>query len=217
MKKTGKKPNLDYIRELYRLLRKEFGEVETPLHFKQPHELAIAVILSAQCTDERVNQVTPELFKTFPSLQSFADAKLQDIETKIFSTGFYRNKAKNIQGFAKLLLKDYGGVIPQTLEEAILLPGFGRKTANVVLNELYGVSDGFVVDTHVKRLTKRLGLTNQTDPVKIEKEIMETVPREYWRNLSLYLIFLGRKNCAARRTDCPSCVLAKICPSYSEN
>lgn len=203
--------------KVYDLLRLEFGEVETPLTFSAPHELAIAVILSAQCTDERVNTVTPALFKAFPTLASFADANLESIEKLIFSTGFYRNKAKNIQGFAKKLLKDHKGIIPDNLEEAIQLPGFGRKTANVVLNEIYGVNEGFVVDTHVKRLTKRLGLTKHTDPVKIEKDIMELVPPKFYRNLSLYLIFLGRKNCQARRTDCPNCVLAKVCPSYSEN
>nr|MCU0825726.1 endonuclease III [Leptospira sp.] len=166
------------LTKIYKLLQSEFGEVETPLHFKQPHELAIAVILSAQCTDERVNLVTPELFKTFPDLESFANAKLKDIETKIFSTGFYKNKAKSIQGFAKMVLNEFGGTIPKSMEEAIRLPGFGRKTANVVLAELYGSSDGFVVDTHVKRLTKRLGFTKSTDPIQIEKDMLKITPKE---------------------------------------
>lgn len=201
------------LTKIYKLLQSEFGEVETPLHFKQPHELAIAVILSAQCTDERVNLVTPELFKSFPDLESFANAKLKDIETKIFSTGFYKNKAKSIQGFAKMVLNEFGGTIPKSMEEAIRLPGFGRKTANVVLAELYGSSDGFVVDTHVKRLTKRLGFTKSTDPIQIEKDMLKITPKEWCRNLSLYLIFLGRKNCTARRTDCPTCPIRKHCPS----
>lgn len=212
MKRTGKK---EHLTQVYELLKKEFGEVETPLHFKAPHELAIAVILSAQCTDERVNQVTPELFKTFPTLESFANAKLKDIEVKIFSTGFYKNKAKSIQGFAKMVLSDFGGKIPESMEEAIKLPGFGRKTANVVLAELYGNSDGFVVDTHVKRLTKRLGFTKHTDPIHIEKDMLKITPKEWCRNLSLYLIFLGRKNCAARRTECSTCPLRDHCPSFS--
>jgi endonuclease-3 len=212
VKRTGKK---EHLTQVYNLLKKEFGEVETPLHFKAPHELAIAVILSAQCTDERVNQVTPELFKTFPTLESFANAKLKEIEIKIFSTGFYKNKAKSIQGFAKMVLSDFAGKIPESMEEAIKLPGFGRKTANVVLAELYGNSDGFVVDTHVKRLTKRLGFTKHTDPIQIEKDMLKITPKEWCRNLSLYLIFLGRKNCAARRTECSTCPLRDHCPSFS--
>ncbi|MDF3818307.1 endonuclease III [Leptospira sp. 96542] len=213
MNRTRKTPSLT---EVYSRLKKEFGEVETPLHYKQPHELAIAVILSAQCTDERVNQISPELFRTFPTLASFANAELSQIEKKVFSTGFYKNKAKNIQGFAKMVLNEFGGIIPNKMEDAIKLPGFGRKTANVVLAELYGVVEGFVVDTHVKRITKRLGFTKNTDPIKIEKDMLKITPTAFCRNLSLYLIFLGRKQCAARRTDCPSCPLSDLCPSYSE-
>lgn len=198
---------------IYSLLEAEFGTPETPLHYKKPHELAIAVILSAQCTDERVNQVTPELFQAFPDLESFANASLSAIEKKIFSTGFYKNKAKSIQGFAKMVLDDFGGKIPDQLEEAIKLPGFGRKTANVVISELYQKNEGFVVDTHVKRLTKRLGLTASSDPIKIEREVMELVPKESWRNLSLYLIFHGRRNCKARTPECSSCLLQSLCPS----
>ncbi|WP_083901975.1 endonuclease III domain-containing protein [Leptospira vanthielii] len=213
MKRSKKTPK---ITEVYRLLAAEFGEVETPLHFSKPYELAIAVILSAQCTDERVNTVTPELFRSFPTLESFANAPLTSIEKKIFSTGFYKNKAKSIQGFARMVLNEYGGTIPNTMEEAIKLPGFGRKTANVVLAEIYGVVEGFVVDTHVKRLTKRLGFTQKTDPVQIEREMLKITPKEICRNLSLYLIFLGRKNCQARRTFCSTCPLSSLCPSFSE-
>ncbi|GBF49811.1 endonuclease III-like protein [Leptospira ryugenii] len=213
MKRSKAKP--ETALQIYRKLEEQFGEVETPLHFTQDHELAIAVILSAQCTDERVNQVTPKLFQTFPNLEDFAKAKTKDIEALIFSTGFYHNKAKHIKNFAKMLIEEFGGKIPNRLEDAIKLPGFGRKTANVVLNELYGVNEGFVVDTHVKRLTNRLGLTKNTDPVKIEKDIMKLLPPNLYRNFSLYLIFLGRKNCQARRTECSTCVLAELCPSYS--
>lgn len=213
MKQSRKTPK---ITEVYRLLEAEFGAVETPLYFSKPYELAIAVILSAQCTDERVNTVTPELFRTFPTLESFAKAPLDSIEKKIFSTGFYKNKAKSIQGFARMVLNDYGGKIPDTMEEAIKLPGFGRKTANVVLAEIYGVVEGFVVDTHVKRLTKRLGFTKKTDPVQIERDMIKITPKEICRNLSLYLIFLGRKNCQARRTFCSTCPLSSLCPSFSE-
>ncbi|WP_084764908.1 endonuclease III domain-containing protein [Leptospira terpstrae] len=212
MKQSRKTPK---ITEVYRLLEAEFGAVETPLYFTKPYELAIAVILSAQCTDERVNTVTPELFRTFPTLESFAKAPLDSIEKKIFSTGFYKNKAKSIQGFARMVLNDYGGKIPDTMEEAIKLPGFGRKTANVVLAEIYGVVEGFVVDTHVKRLTKRLGFTKKTEPVQIERDMVKITPKEICRNLSLYLIFLGRKNCQARRTFCSTCPLSSLCPSFS--
>lgn len=214
MKRSKKTPE---VTEVYRLLEAEFGVVETPLTYTKPYELAIAVILSAQCTDERVNQVTPELFRTFPTLESFAKAPLTAIEKKIFSTGFYKNKAKSIQGFAKMVLETFGGELPKTMEEAIQLPGFGRKTANVVLAEIYGVVEGFVVDTHVKRLTKRLGFTKKTDPVQIEREMMKITPKEICRNLSLYLIFLGRKYCQARRTFCSDCPLSSLCPSYSES
>ncbi|TGK24836.1 endonuclease III [Leptospira yasudae] len=213
-----KKPDpafLKWFSRIFSLLRKEFGEVATPLHFQKDYELAIAVILSAQCTDERVNQITPALFKAFPSLESFANADLKEIETLIFSTGFYRNKAKSIQGFAKKLLNDFGGKIPKTIAELITLPGFGRKTANVVLSEVHGRVEGIVVDTHVNRISKVLGLTTKTDPVQVEKDLMALLPEKYWRDISLYLIFLGRKSCKAHRRFCEDCILKKDCPSSS--
>lgn len=213
-----KKPDpafLKWFSRIFSLLRKEFGEVSTPLHFQKDYELAIAVILSAQCTDERVNQVTPALFKAFPTLESFASSDLKTIETLIFSTGFYRNKAKSIQGFAKKLLNDFDGKIPKTIPELITLPGFGRKTANVVLSEVHGLVEGIVVDTHVNRLSKVLGLTTKNDPVQVEKDLMSLLPEKYWRDISLYLIFLGRKSCKAHRRFCEDCILKKDCPSSS--
>jgi len=160
--------------------------------------------------------VTPALFERFPDLTSFAKASLREIEELIFSTGFYKNKAKSIQGFAQKVHSEHQGKIPETLEEAVQLPGFGRKTANVVISELYGKNEGFVVDTHVKRLSKRLGLTKSQDPSKIEQDLMKLLPKETWRNFSLYLIFLGRRSCKARKPECPTCVLREFCPSANK-
>ncbi|WP_442915902.1 endonuclease III [Leptospira sp. GIMC2001] len=202
-----------HIKKIYEFLSKEFGSVSTPLTYSKDYELAIAVILSAQCTDERVNQVTPALFEAFPTLQSFASAKPKDIEPYVFSTGFYRNKAKSIQGFAQMLIEKFNSNLPRTMEEMLELPGFGRKTANVVLGEVHDIIEGFVVDTHVKRIAYKLGLTKYKDPIRIEREILEKVPKKYWNHLSLYLIFHGRKTCIARRPLCDGCGLRKICPS----
>jgi len=171
------------------------------------------VILSAQCTDAQVNRVTPALFERFPSLEDFARADIGEIEELIHSTGFFRNKAKSIQGFCRAVIKDHGGVVPQTLEELIKLPGVGRKTANVVLQELFGIATGIVVDTHVARLSKVLGLTREKDAVKIERALMELVPSNYWLNWSLYMIFLGRSHCTARVQQCDDCDLNSVCPS----
>ena len=198
--------------KVYSLLKKEFGDVSCPLHFTQNHELAIAVILSAQCTDERVNQVTPELFKRYPTLEAFSKADLTELETLIYSTGFYKNKAKSILGFSKELIKNFNSELPKTIEELTTLPGIGRKTANVILNEIYKITEGIVVDTHVKRISKILTFTNQTDVVKIEQDLINIFPKKYWLNISLYIIFLGRKYCKAGRPDCNNCVLQKICP-----
>ncbi len=204
-----------HIQKIYKILSEEFGKVKTPLSYHKEYELGIAVILSAQCTDERVNQVTPALFQAFPTLESFAKADLKELETYIFSTGFYRNKARSIQGYAKVLLERFGGRLPKTLEELTQLPGFGRKTANVVLSAVHGIAEGFVVDTHVKRIAYRLGLTRYKDPIRIEREIMEKVPQPYWDQLSLYLIFHGRKTCYAKKPNCSECRLRTLCPSSS--
>jgi endonuclease-3 len=198
--------------KVYSLLKKEFGEVNCPLHFTQNHELAISVILSAQCTDERVNQVTPELFKKYPTLEAFSKAELPELETLIYSTGFYKNKAKSILGFSKQLIDNFNSELPKTIEELTTLPGIGRKTANVILNEIYKITEGIVVDTHVKRISKILKFTKETDVVKIEEDLMRIFPKKYWLNISLYIIFLGRKYCKANRPDCYNCVLQKICP-----
>ena len=211
--KFSPNPNTKLI---FSKLEKRFGKVvQTPLHYKQPHELAISVILSAQCTDERVNQVTPNLFKTFPNLEDFQKSDIRELESLIFSTGFYHNKAKNIQGFANQVMENYQGKIPNRMEDLISLPGIGRKTANVILSELYGIHEGIVVDTHVKRLSKRLGLSKESDPKKIEMDLVTLFPKSGWRNVSLYLIFHGRETCMARNPACDRCILGSLCPSFS--
>ena len=199
--------------KVHRLLKKEFGTISCPLNFSTPHELAVAVILSAQCTDERVNLVTPELFKKYNTIEKFANAIPSELEKLIYSTGFYKNKAKSIIQFSKKLMSDFQSTLPRTIEELTSLAGIGRKTANVLLNEIYGISEGIVVDTHVKRISKILGYTEEVDPEKIEQDLMKKIPKKYWLTISLYLIFLGRKYCKAHKRDCENCVLQSECPS----
>ncbi len=200
--------------KVYSLLKKEYGTISCPLHFQKEYELAIAVILSAQCTDERVNQVTPALFAKYPTLESFAKADLKDLEALVYSTGFYKNKAKSILHFSRTLIENFQSTLPQTIDELTTLPGIGRKTANVILNEIYEISEGIVVDTHVKRISKLLGFTKEVDVVKIEKDLMKAFsPKKHWLRISLYLIFLGRSYCKATKRDCISCVLQRVCPS----
>jgi len=194
-------------------LQKQYPDTRCFLHYKTPFQLVCAVILSAQCTDERVNMVVPGLFKAFPTPEKLAQAKLKDVEVLIHSTGFYHNKAKNLIGFAQNLLTLYGGKLPKTIQELILLPGVGRKTANVVLGEIYGISEGITVDTHVTRLSNRLGWTKHQDAVKVEQDLMKIVPKEEWLHFSHRLIQHGRKVCDARKPLCGVCTLAKWCPS----
>ena len=198
------------IKELQRL----YPDTRCFLHYKTPFQLLCAVILSAQCTDERVNIVAPELFKVFPNPKKLAKAKTKDVEKLIKSTGFYHNKAKNLMGAAQAMLALYKGKMPKTIEEMVEIPGVGRKTANVVLGEVYGISEGITVDTHVTRLSNRLGWTMHQDAVKIERDLMKIVPKEEWLHFSHRLIQHGRKVCDARRPLCCSCTLAKWCPSF---
>jgi endonuclease-3 len=197
------------IKELQRL----YPDTRCFLHYKTPFQLLCAVILSAQCTDERVNIVAPELFKVFPTPEKLAKAKTKEVEKLIKSTGFYHNKAKNLMGAAQALLGLYKGKMPKTIEEMVEIPGVGRKTANVVLGEVYGISEGITVDTHVTRLSNRLGWTRHQDAVKIERDLMEIVPKEEWLHFSHRLIQHGRKVCDARKPLCSVCTLAKWCPS----
>jgi endonuclease-3 len=193
-------------------LKQLYPEAVCALRFSNPLELLIATILSAQCTDQRVNLVTADLFAAYPTAADYAAAPREDLERAIQSTGFFRNKAKNIQACCQQLVERHGGQVPRTLAELVVLPGVGRKTANVVLGTAFGLASGVVVDTHVGRLSKRLGLTRHTDPVKIERDLMVLVPRKQWIDLSHRLIQHGRKVCLARRPRCEECGLEKICP-----
>lgn len=199
--------------EVFKRLKKRFGKVETALHYQKPHQLCVAVILSAQCTDARVNLVTPELFRVFPEPIDLANAPTNKVEELIFTTGFYKNKARNIKGFCRSLVEDHNGIIPKSIAELIKMPGVGRKTANVILQEIYGISDGFVVDTHVLRVSRRLGFSTATDAVKMERDLMKLIPKKNWAVLSLYMIYLGRQTCIARKPKCFECELSSICPS----
>ena len=202
-----------YALEVLSRLKREYSDARTELDYKTPLQLAVATILSAQCTDKRVNMVTPLLFQTFPSAESLADAPPEKVEEIIKSTGFFRNKTKSLIGLGKALVERHNGEIPDSMEELVNLPGIGRKTANVILGNAFGKNEGIVVDTHVARVSYRLGLTREKDPVKIEQDLMQLVPREDWALLSHLLIFHGRRVCEARRPKCEICVLNDICPS----
>lgn len=197
--------------EIIRILKREYPEAHCYLHFETPFQLLVATILSAQCTDDRVNKTTPALFKKFPDAESMALAKLPVIENLIQSTGFYKNKAKSILETSKILVEKYDGVVPRTMEELVELRGVGRKTANVILGNAFG-TPGFVVDTHVGRITRRMGFTRHHDPVKLEHEVRELVPQSEWSMFSLWLIAHGRAICTARKAKCEECPLTRFCP-----
>ncbi len=203
------------VLNIFPILVKTYPGAKTELIHADAFQLLIATILSAQCTDDRVNQVTPELFRRYPGPKDFADADIRDIEDAIRSTGFFRNKAKNIQGACRVLLEKFNGRVPNILDELITLPGVGRKTANCILGNCYG-QPAITCDTHVIRLSRRLELSDQNDPVKLEFDLMEVVPREKfggWTLFSNVLIFHGRYTCKARKPDCDSCSIVKHCPS----
>ncbi len=200
-------------KELARLLPDIYPDAHCELDFSNPLELLVATILSAQCTDKRVNEVTKELFRRCRTVHDYAEIPQAELEDLVHSTGFFRNKAKNIRAMASRLLSEHGGEVPHTLAELAALPGVGRKTANVVLGNAFGLTEGIVVDTHVGRLSRRLGLTASTDPVRIEADLMKLFPREEWTLLSHWLIFHGRRRCMARNPDCEGCELETNCPS----
>jgi endonuclease-3 len=194
-------------------LKKLYPNATCSLNYETPVQLLVATILSAQCTDERVNQVTPELFKKFPDAFALASAEREELENLIRSTGFYRNKAKNIQGACHLIVTQFDGQVPQTMAELLQLPGVARKTANVVLAHGFGIIEGVTVDTHVKRLSNRLGLTRNTDPTKIEQDLMKILPQPDWENYAIRIIYHGRAVCKARKPNCAECQLAYLCPA----
>lgn len=194
-------------------LEERFTDLALSLDYSNALELLVATILSAQCTDARVNEVTPALFARFPTAQEYAGADREELEEYVRPTGFYRNKAKHIQEMADRLVSDHGGEVPDEMEELIQLAGVARKTANVVLSNWFGKHEGVVVDTHVKRVARRLGLTEETNPEKIERDLMALLPREGWRPFAWRLILHGRSTCHARKPNCVECVVADLCPS----
>jgi endonuclease-3 len=193
-------------------LQKAYPDAHCELNHSNPLELLIATILSAQCTDKRVNIVTPQLFKKYPTAEAYAKARLPELEEEIKSTGFYRNKAKSITKATANIVEKHGGKVPNTMEELIALGGVGRKTANVVLGNAFNINTGVVVDTHVARLSQRLGLTEEKDPVKIELALMNLVPQDQWTLFSHWLIWHGRRRCYARNPDCANCEIKALCP-----
>jgi len=201
------------IKQIIQILEKEYPEAKTSLHYHNALEILVATILSAQCTDKRVNIVTKSLFKKYQTAQDYANAEITELEQDIRSTGFYRNKAKNIKKSGWMIVEKYDGKVPNTMEELIKLPGVARKTANIVLSNAYGKIVGIAVDTHVHRISKRLGLTQNKNPDKIERDLMQIVPKEYWKRITNLIIFHGRKVCAARKAKCNICGLNQICPS----
>lgn len=202
-----------HAHEVLRRLTAGYPDAHCELDYRNPFQLAVATVLSAQCTDKRVNMVTPELFRRWPDAESLASAPISEIEAVIRSTGFFRNKAKSLSGLANALCTNHEGVVPGTMDELVALPGIGRKTANVVLGNAFGRNEGIVVDTHVARLSARLGFTRETDAVKIERALIPLFPRKSWTLLAHLLIWHGRRVCIARKPRCTDCALADICPS----
>jgi endonuclease-3 len=201
------------IGDIIKILRKNYPATCTALNFETPLQILVATILSAQCTDERVNKITPALFKKYPSAKEFARAKQEDLETEVRSTGFFRNKAKSIIGAAKTICGDFGGEVPDAMEDLLTLPGVARKTANIVLSSAFKKAAGIAVDTHVKRLSERLGLSAQQAPEKIEKDLLALVPKKDWLDFNYLLVNHGRAICIARKPKCPECPLKNLCPS----
>ncbi len=199
--------------EVYEILLAQYPDAECALRHATPYELAVATILSAQCTDARVNMVTPALFRRYPDSESLAEALPQELEEIIRSTGFFRNKTRNLIGMANFLVDEHGGELPRNMKELSALPGIGRKTANVILGNAFGIDEGVVVDTHVKRLSARMGFTREASPVKIEQDLMKLFPRGVWTMLAHLLIYHGRQVCNARKPRCNRCAISRLCPS----
>jgi len=204
-------------REIYQILAVTYPDAHCALHHRNAFELTAATILSAQCTDDRVNQVTPALFDAYPDPEALAGAEQEEVEALIHSTGFFRNKAKSLIGMAQVVMTKHGGEIPPRMEDLVHLPGVGRKTANVVLGNAFGIDEGVVVDTHVGRLARRMGFTRQEDPVRIERDLVRLFPRAWWTMLSHLLIFHGRQQCPARRPRCGGCPVANLCPGRQDD
>lgn len=213
--KVDKAQAAERVKRIWPILKKTYPNATIALRYGNPLELLVATILSAQCTDARVNIVTKDLFKKYKSAKAWARADIGQIESDIKSTGFYRNKAKNIQGACKRIIDDFGGEVPSTMEELVTLPGVGRKTANCVLGDAFGIP-GITCDTHVIRLSRRLGLSDNSDPVKLEFDLNAIVPQQHWTIFSHLIISHGRNICKARKPDCESCPISEYCPAPSE-
>jgi len=213
MRDSGDNQLKERVKQIIRLLKRAYPDAKCSLNHSNAFELLIATILSAQCTDERVNIVTADLFRKYRKPEDYLKVSEKELQKDIRTTGFFRNKTKSIQGTARVLTESYGGEVPDTMEELLELPGVARKTANVVLGNAFGVKSGIVVDTHVTRLTHRLGLTEQKTAEKIERDLIELVPRKDWVIFSHLLIYHGRKICKARNPSCAECVVEKLCPS----
>jgi endonuclease-3 len=201
------------IKPIIRLLRKRHPQARTALEFQNPLEILVATILAAQCTDERVNRITPGLFRKYPTAAALARADRGELEQEIRSAGFFRNKAKAIIGAARRIVEEYGGVVPDSMEKLVTLPGVARKTANIVLSAGYGKAEGIAVDTHAGRLSRRLGLSRQENPDKVERDLLSLVPREDWLDFNVLLVEHGRALCQSRKPKCPECFLRELCPS----
>jgi len=210
--KVDKNEAVERIKKIYPILKKTYPDARVSLDFKTPLELLISTILAAQCTDVRVNIVAKDIYKKYRSAKDWAAADVSEIENDIRSTGFYRNKAKAIKATARKIIDEFGGEVPKTMDELLSLPGVGRKTANVLLGNAYGIP-GIVTDTHVIRLSRRIGLSENSDPVKLEFDLMEIVPKKNWTLFSHLLVFHGRAICMARKPDCQHCPISKYCPS----
>ena len=213
MPRESQKARRQRAAQVYEHLSGEYPDAKCALDYRSPFELAVATILSAQCTDVRVNMVTPGLFKRFPDARSLADAEQEEVEELIRSTGFFRNKARSLVRMATAVVEDHGGELPRTMKELVALPGVGRKTANVILGNAFGIDEGVVVDTHVKRLSGRLGFSPETNPDKIERDLMDLFPVGAWTMLAHLLIYHGRQVCPARRPRCNKCAVSHLCPS----
>ncbi|MFQ5721840.1 MAG: endonuclease III [Candidatus Aminicenantales bacterium] len=210
------KDDKERVKEIIKILRQEYPHSRTALKFETPLQILVATILSAQCTDEKVNQITPFLFQRYKNAADFARADQEVLEQEIRPTGFFRNKARSIIMAARKIVNDYGGQVPDKMAELISLPGVARKTANIVLSSAFKKAEGIAVDTHVRRLAQRLGLSHEKDANKIERDLMKIVPREDWLDFNYMLVNHGRRVCQARKPNCPGCVLKHLCPSASK-
>ena len=210
------KPAKGRIKDIIKILRKEYPRSRTALGHDNPFHLLVSTILSAQCTDERVNKITPSLFKKYKTIADFAKVRQSKLEQDIRSTGFYKNKARNIIATSKKIVDEFKGRVPDTMDELVTLPGVARKTANIVLSSSFRKAEGIAVDTHVKRLSERLGLSREKDPKKIEKDLMEIIPKADWLDFNYILVDHGRAICMARKPLCPDCVIKKLCPSAKQ-